>query len=107
MAAKSVERPQPNQLIQLFCQATREFFEVSGVYFWRCQPGDELVGEQADGKMAQRFVGMRLRAVESTVTAEAVRQRRAIFANHVNASGFPAAREFEARSLLAAPLVVF
>ena len=107
IAAKSGERPQPNQLIQLFCQATREFFDVSGVYFWRCQPGDELVGEQADGKMSQRFVGLRLRPMESTVTAEAVRQRRTIFANHVNSAAFPAAREFEARSLLAAPLLVF
>jgi len=69
IAAKSGERPQPNQLIQLFCQATREFFDVSGVYFWRCQSGDELVGEQADGKMSQRFVGLRLRPMESTVTA--------------------------------------
>ncbi len=107
IAAKSGERPQPNQLIQLFCQATREFFDVSGVYFWRCHPGDELVGEQADGKMSQRFVGLRLRPMESTVTAEAVRQRRTIFANHVNSAAFPAAREFEARSLLAAPLLVF
>src|SRR6201987_6027022 len=107
IAAKSGERPDPNKLIQLFCQATREFFEVSGVYFWRCQSGDELVGEQADGKMAESFVGRRLRPVESTVTAEAVRQRRTIFANHVDATALPVAREFEARSLLAAPLVVF
>src|ERR1700757_669429 len=107
IAAKSGERPQPNQLIQLFCQATREFFDVSGVYFWRCGAGDELIGEQADGKMAQRFVGLRLRPLESTVTAEAVRQRRTIFANHIHSAAFPAAREFDARSLLAAPLMVF
>jgi PAS domain S-box-containing protein len=107
IAAKSGQRPDPNKLILLFCQATREFFDVSGVYFWRCQPGDELVGEQADGKLAHRFVGLRLRPMESTVTAESVRQRRTIFANHVNSTAFPAAREFEARSLLAAPLLVF
>src|SRR5215831_19218470 len=107
IAANSTEKSDSNKLIQLFCRATRGFFDVSGVYFWRCQPGDELVGEQADGKMAERFAGIRLRPFESTVTAEAVRQRRTIFANHVNAAAFPAAREFEARSLLAAPLVVF
>lgn len=107
IAAKSGERRDPNQLIRLFCGATREFFDISGVYFWRCVTGDELVGEQADGKLADRFVGMRLRPVESTVTAEAVRQRRTIFANRVNSTAFPAAREFEARSLLAAPLLVF
>jgi two-component system NtrC family sensor kinase len=105
--ANSGGKSDPDKLIQLFCQATREFFDVSGVYFWRCQSGDELVGEQAEGKLAERFVGMRLRPLESTVTAEAVRQRRTIFANHVNSTAFPAAREFEARSLLAAPLLVF
>jgi two-component system NtrC family sensor kinase len=107
IAAKSGERSDPNNLIQLFCRASREFFNVTGVYFWRCQTGDELVGEQADGKMAQRFIGLRLRPDQSTVTAEAVRQRRTIFANHVNASALPVAREFGARSLLASPLVVF
>lgn len=107
IASKSGERPNPRVLIQFFCAATREFFDVSGVYFWRCGTGDELVGEQADGKMAQRFVGIRLRPLESTVTAEAVRRRRTIFANHIHSAAFPAAREFDARSLLAAPLLVF
>ena len=107
IAAKAGERPDTTSLIQLFCQATREFFQVSGVYFWRCHFADELVGEQADGKLAERFVGMRLRPDQSTVTAEAVRQRRTIFANHVKSATFPAAMEFDARSLLAAPLMVF
>ncbi|HYM77782.1 MAG TPA: PAS domain S-box protein [Candidatus Dormibacteraeota bacterium] len=106
IAAKTGEKSDPNNLIQLFCRASREFFNVSGVYFWRCQAGDELVGEQADGKMAERFIGTRIRLDQSVVTAEAVRQRRTIFANHLNSAAFPAAREFEARSLLAAPLVV-
>jgi PAS domain S-box-containing protein len=107
IAAKAGERSDANALIQLFCQATREFFQVSGVYFWRCDFGDELVGAQADGKLAERFVGIRLRPDQSAVTAEAVRQRRTIFSNHVKSAAFPAATEFEARSLLAAPLMVF
>jgi two-component system NtrC family sensor kinase len=96
-----------NSLIQLFCRATREFFQVSGVYFWRCQAADELIGEQADGKLMERFVGIRLRPDQSAVTADAVRQRRTIFCNHVKSKTFPAAMEFDARSLMAAPLVVF
>ncbi|MGC1451368.1 MAG: PAS domain S-box protein [Candidatus Sulfotelmatobacter sp.] len=107
IAAKAGQRSDANSLIQLFCQATREFFQVSGVYFWRCYPADELMGEQADGKLAERFVGIRLRPDQSAVTAEAVRQRRTIFANHVESVVFPAATQFEARSLLAAPLMVF
>jgi PAS domain S-box-containing protein len=107
IATKAGDRTDAHALIQLFCRATREFFQVSGVYFWRCQGPDELVGEHADGKLADRFVGIRLRAGQSAVTAEAVRQRRTIFANQVKSVTFPAAAQFEARSLLAAPLIVF
>jgi PAS domain S-box-containing protein len=106
IAAKAVERSGANDLIQLFCQATREFFQVAGVYFWRCQSANELVGERADGKMAERFIGIRIHPEQSAVTAEAVRQRRTIFANHVESVTFPAAMEYQARSLLAAPVVV-
>jgi transcriptional regulator with GAF, ATPase, and Fis domain len=107
IAAKATERCDAETLIQFFCKVTREFFQVSGVYFWRCHFADELVGEHADGKLADRFVGIRLRPDQSAVTAEAVRQRRTIFANHVRSATFPAAAEFEARSLMAAPLMVF
>jgi GAF domain-containing protein len=106
IAAKAGDRSDAHSLIQLFCRATREFFQVSGVYFWRRQAADELVGEQADGKLAEHFVGMRVHAEQSAVTAEAVRQRRTIFANHVHSKNFPAAAEFGARALLAAPLLV-
>ena len=107
IAASAGARSDSNSLIQLFCRATREFFRVSGVYFWRCQAAQELIGEQADGKMADRFIGIRLHPDESAVTAEAVRQRRTIFSNRVRSRSFPTAMEFEARSLLAAPLIVF
>jgi two-component system NtrC family sensor kinase len=107
IAAKASERSDSNSLIQLFCRITREFFQCSGVYFWRRHAGDELVGEQADGKLAERFIGLRLLPQQSAVTAEAVRTRRATFANHVRSVAVPALQEFEAHSLLAAPLVVF
>jgi len=107
IAAKANESSDASSLIKLFCRATREFFQVSGVYFWRRHSADELVGDQAEGKMAERFIGIRLRPQESAVTAEAVRQRRTIFANQVHSVAFTAAKEYEARSLMAAPLVVF
>jgi two-component system NtrC family sensor kinase len=111
LAAKASERSDAPSLIQFFCHAAREFFEVSGVYFWRCHAGDELVGEQADGKLMERFVGLRLGPQQGTATAEAVRQRRTIFANDLandlHSANFPFTREFDALALLAAPLVVF
>jgi two-component system NtrC family sensor kinase len=107
IAAKASDRSDSNSLIQLFCQATRDFFQVSGVYFWRCDFAEELLGVQGAGKLVERFVGLRLRPDQSAVTAEAVRQRRTVFANHVKSAAFPAANEFEAHSLLAAPLLVF
>src|SRR6195256_3897787 len=107
IAAKANESSDAGSLIKLFCRATREFFHVSGVYFWRRRSTNELIGDQAEGKMAASFIGIRLRPQESAVTAEAVRQRRTIFANQVHSVAFTAAKEYEARSLMAAPLVVF
>ncbi|HXX02429.1 MAG TPA: PAS domain-containing protein [Candidatus Acidoferrales bacterium] len=106
IAARASERADAAALIQLFCQATREFFQVPGVYFWRCLSGDELVGEYAEGKLAERFAGIRIRPEDSAVTVEAVRQRRTIFANRVLSSA-PVLAQFGGVSLLAAPLVVF
>jgi two-component system NtrC family sensor kinase len=106
LAAKATERSDARTLIQFFCRATRECFQATGVYFWHRKPGDELVGEQADGKMADRFAGMCLQPNQGTVTAEAVRQRRTIFANRVQPERFPLAREFGALSILVAPVVV-
>ncbi len=106
IAARASERTESSSLIQFFCRTTREFFQVSGVYFWRCA-GDELVGEEADGKMAERFRNLRLHPQHSAVTAEAVRQRRTLFVNHLDSATYPAAAEFQARSLMSAPLVVF
>ena len=108
IAAKAAERVNPGTLIQLFCGASREFFQVSGVYFWRRHSGDELVGEQADGKLAERFIGIRLLPQQGAVTTESVRSRRTIFVNQMQASTtVPVLRQFEPRSLMAAPLVVF
>src|SRR5580693_1890955 len=86
ISAKAAERADATALIQLFCRAAREFFQVSGVYFWRRHSGDELVGEQADGKLAERFIGLRLLPQQSAVTADAVRARRTIFVNQVQSS---------------------
>ncbi len=93
-------------LIELFCRTSREFFRASSVCFWRSQPDGEFVGEYADGYLASRFIGLRLSARDSAVTAEAVRQRRTIFLNHVLPATFAAAEQFEAKSLMATPLVV-
>jgi len=107
LAGKAAERFDSNALIQFFCRATREFFQVTGVYFWRRHAGDELVGEQADGKLFDRFTGLHLLPQPSTITADAVRSRRTLFVNRVQSATFPGAPQFDARSLMAAPLVVF
>ncbi|HUA15233.1 MAG TPA: PAS domain S-box protein [Verrucomicrobiae bacterium] len=106
LAAKASDRIDAASLIDLFCRATRAFFQVAGVYFWRCETATELVGEHADGKLSDEFTGMRLPLDQKSVVAEAIRQRRTIFANHVAAASFPLASQFGAQSVLAAPLVV-
>jgi PAS domain S-box-containing protein len=93
-------------LMQLFCRETREFFQVSGTYFWRVIAPEELVGSEADGLRAEYFRGARLKANESAVAAEAVRSRRTVYVNHIDPQRYPMAAEYRARSMMAAPLVV-
>jgi GAF domain-containing protein len=93
-------------LIQLFCKRARRFFGVDGAYFWRCVTPEELIGTEADGLMAADFCGRRLRAHQSAVAVEAIRQRKTVYVNEVDPGRYPMAAEFQARSLLAAPLVV-
>jgi PAS domain S-box-containing protein len=95
-----------SSVIQLFCRSTREFFQVDGTYFWRVSPPDELVAAEADGFLAEDFRGRRLRARESAVAIEAVRQRRTVYVNRVDPTRYPMAGEFRAKSIMAAPLVV-
>ena len=97
--------PSPS-LIQLFCRATRQFFQVDGTYFWAVLSPEELLGAEADGLMAESFPGRRLRAHESAVAADAISQHKTVFVSCPNPSRFPIANEFHARSLMAAPLVV-
>jgi PAS domain S-box-containing protein len=93
-------------LIRLFCQATRGFFHVDGTYFWRCDSADELVGAEADGLRAAEVVGRRLKARESSVAMDAIRQRKTVYVNDPPPGRYSIADEFHAKSLMAAPLVV-
>jgi len=102
----AAEGIQPSSLIQLFCRETRAFFRVSGVYFWRKLSLDEMVGAEADGFMAERFQGLRLRSADDAVTAEVLRSRRTLFVNQIDPIRYPRAAEFGARAVMAAPLMV-
>ena len=93
-------------MLRLFCQATREFFQVDGAYFWQRVSSDELVGAEADGLMADRFRGKRLKASESAVASDAIRQRKTICKNRLDPDRYLLASEFQARSIMAAPLIV-
>jgi two-component system NtrC family sensor kinase len=93
-------------LIRLFCQTTRAFFGVDGAYFWRCESGEELVGGEADGFMASNFIGRRLRASDSAVAIDAIRQRRTVYISDPPPGRYSTAEEFDAKSLMAAPLLV-
>ncbi len=94
-------------MLKLFCRGTRAYFGVSGSYVWNLLPPDELVGAEADGWMAERFHEARMKASESAVANEAIQKKRAVFINALNTARFPMAAEFNAKSMLAVPLVVF
>jgi PAS domain S-box-containing protein len=103
--AAAVGTPSP-ALIRLFCRSTREFFQVDGAYFWRFAGPDELVGAEADGLMAERFRGLRMKASESAAAADAIRQRKTVCVNGVDPRRYPLAADYNPQSMMAAPLVV-
>ena len=105
-SAAAVEGTDAASLIRLFCRETRQYFQVSGVYFWQCLSAQELVGAEADGLMADGFRGLRLTSTDSAVSGDAIRKRRTIFLNYVDLDRYPRASEFHARSVMAAPLIV-
>jgi two-component system NtrC family sensor kinase len=97
---------QATALIRLFCQTTREFFQVDGAYLWQFSSDrEELVAAEADGMMADRFRGTRLRTGQNAVMTEAVRQRNTVYVNRLDPASYPLAAEFRAKSLMIAPLV--
>jgi two-component system NtrC family sensor kinase len=93
-------------LIQLFCRATREFFEVDGTYYWRFVSAEELEGAEADGLYAEQFRGLRLKASESTVSVEAIRQRKTVYVNQLDPGRSVLMAKFPHKAVMAAPLVV-
>ena len=95
-------------LIRLFCQAAREFFQVDGTYFWQRVSADELLGAEADGVMADRFRGTRVNASQNSVAiaAEAIQQQKTVYENRLDPARYLMAAEYRARSIMAAPLVV-
>src|SRR5512146_485552 len=82
-------RSTPASIIQWFLRSTREFFGVQGAYFWRKTASDVLVGEEADGYVAEEFRGLRLKSDENAVTAEAVRTGRTVFVNDIDHRRYP------------------
>jgi two-component system NtrC family sensor kinase len=94
------------ELLHFFCATTREFFGVSGAYYWSLSREDILVGEHAEGHLAERFIGSRLQLDQAAVVCQCVRERRALYVNGIQRVQYPMAGDFGARSMMGAPLVV-
>src|SRR5882757_2571240 len=95
-----------SHVVESFCRLAREFFHASGVYFWSATPQGELIGAEADGFQSERFRGLKLQPTDSSVALEAVQNRRTIFVNDVDIARYPLLAEYNAQSVLAAPLLV-
>jgi PAS domain S-box-containing protein len=94
-------------LIRLFCRDAREFFQVDGVYFWRLISPEELRGVEANGWLAERFIGLSLKTDQSAVSVEAIRERKTVYANHLDVARSVLTSTFRFASVMVAPLVVF
>ncbi len=64
------------------------------------------MGVAAEGHMAEGFPGTALKADESAVAAESVRRRRTLYVNQPDPSRYPLAGQYQAQSIMAAPLLV-
>jgi len=95
------------ELLRLFCHGAVTYFGISGAYIWHFVPPDQLIAAAADGWMAEEFLCKRLRMSQSAVVVEAIQKRRAVYANSVDTARYPLAGEFQVKSVLAAPLIVF
>ncbi len=95
------------EILDLFCSSTRDYFCVSGAYVWQLLLPDQFVGTAASGWMADRFRDARLERDESGIAAEAIRQKKTVYVNGLNPAAYPLAAEYQAKSLMAAPLIVF
>jgi GAF domain-containing protein len=96
----------PAALIRHFCRAVREFWGLDGVYFWEFVPPNELVGTEADGNLADRFRGRRLRGDQPALAFDAIRSRKTVYLNHFDPSRSVLASEFPTAAAMAAPLIV-
>ncbi len=106
MSRASFQSRDASEIIRTFCRLAREFFHASGVYFWSRTPEGGLVGAEADGFQAGRFRGLRLQQGDSSVALEAVQMRRTIVVNQVDMSRYPRLAEYQAKAVMAAPLLV-
>jgi PAS domain S-box-containing protein len=104
VAAKSQSA---SEILHFFCASTCRYFGVSGTYVWNLISPDQLVGAAASGWMADRFAAARLKTHESAIASEAIRKKHTLYINGLNTASYPMAAEFQARSLMAAPLIVF
>jgi PAS domain S-box-containing protein len=105
-SAVAAQGTAPAALIHVFCRATREFFGVDGAYLWEFTAEQELIGAEADGYMADRFHKTRIAPSDSGVALEAIQKRKTVFVNRLDAAHYAMATEFQAKAMMAAPLVV-
>jgi PAS domain S-box-containing protein len=102
-AAKAVSS---SDLLRLFCRETRNYFQASGSYVWHFLPPDQLLGAEADGWKAEQFRDARLKTSDSAVAGEVIKAKKPVFRNALDTSKYPMAADFNAKSLMAVPLMV-
>jgi len=95
------------EILRLFCRSVRSYFEVSGAYIWQFVPPDQLEAVEADGWMAEQLLRVRLKTNQSAIVIEAIRKQKPILVNSVDPAVYPMAAQFQTKSLLAVPLIVF
>src|SRR5450631_139004 len=94
------------EILKIFCRAAGSYFQVSGTYVWHFLPPDQMIGAAADGWQADRFQSTRLSADESAIANQAIHHKKAVYFNAINPAHDAMAAEYEAKSIMAVPLMV-
>src|ERR1700730_17355135 len=96
--AQGLDEP---SLIRMFCRSSREFFAADGTYFWQFESPNQLVGLEADGLLAERFRGLRLRTDQASIGGEVIRTRQTTYANRLDPTRSVLTSMFDVKAAMA------
>ena len=93
-------------VLKIFCRAATSYFQLSGTYVWHFLAPGQMIAAEAEAWMADHFRNSRLSPEDSAIANQAIYQKRAIYFNALDPAHDTMAAEYEAKAMLAVPLLM-